>query len=172
MSVKASSQVAPPAVPDAALTELLRYFGRTMAAIKRGGRPVPSVIEQAAEQNCLGPRHGRVLAAVAIERDLSVSELAERLGLGVPTTSLMVGELSRVGLLERSEDARDRRRTLVRLHPDHAQDVERWMLERITPLRRTLERLAPDARVHFLEGWRILADEVQSLVEGEEDASA
>jgi DNA-binding MarR family transcriptional regulator len=167
MGVKQSRQSELAPVEDPQLTELLQQFGRTMAALKRAGRPVPEVIERAAaSERFVGPRHGRVLLAVALERDLSVSQLAERLGLGVPVTSQMVGELSRAGLLERSEDERDRRRTLVRLNPDHAEEIERWMVLRITPLRRTLERLSPVARKHFVAGWHVLAEEMQALVEG------
>jgi DNA-binding MarR family transcriptional regulator len=171
MSVKAPGSANPGV--DVELHELMTLMGRVMPALKRGGSPPPAAFVQAAqllqdavpegEHGSLGPRHGPLLVVVAIERDLSVSELAARVGLSVSTVSLMVGELSRAGLVERLEDDRDRRRTLVRLHPDHAEELEAWMRERLAPLRRTLERLDPVAREHFLDGWRLLAEESGAL---------
>lgn len=167
MAVKGSGS-ADPGV-DYELHELMGLMGRVLPALKRGGSPPPASFTEAArlletqapegEHGSLGPRHGPLLVVIALQRDLSVSELAARVGLSLSTVSLMVGELSRAGLVERVEDARDRRRTLVRLHPDHAEELEGWVRERIGPLRRTLERLDPGAREHFLEGWRMLAEE-------------
>ncbi len=45
---------------------------------------------------------------------LTISQLAKLLGLGNPAASLLVQKLVQEGLVERSEDARDRRRTFVR----------------------------------------------------------
>src|SRR5262249_34832314 len=125
MSVKAVRRDATDVQHD--LHELLALLGRVLPALKRGGGPPPNVLAAAAERAWAGPRHAPVLIMVALQRVLSVSELAERIGLSVSTTSLMVGELSRAGIVERVEDERDRRRTLVRLHPDHADEVTAWM---------------------------------------------
>jgi DNA-binding MarR family transcriptional regulator len=164
-----------PARPDANATEvehdlheLLALLGRVLPALKRGGDP-PNVLVEAAQRASLGPRHAPVLIMAALERDLSISELAERIGLSISTTSLMVGELSRAGIVERIEDERDRRRTLVRLHPDHAAEVVTWMQARIAPVRRTLERLPATTRAHFLEGWRMLDEEVGGALEAERE---
>ncbi|RPI48269.1 MAG: MarR family transcriptional regulator, partial [Chloroflexi bacterium] len=46
---------------------------------------------------------------------LAVSELARSLSVGNPAASILVQQLVDQALVERSEDARDRRRTLVRL---------------------------------------------------------
>jgi DNA-binding MarR family transcriptional regulator len=100
------------------------------------------------------------LLAVAVAGPLSVSELARRLGLGLSTTSAIVGQLSRAGLLERAEDDADRRRTIVRLHDEHSRVIGGWAKQALAPLRRTLERLTPQARAQFIEGWRILNEEV------------
>ena len=81
------------------------------------------------------------LLAVAAAGPLSVSELARRLGLGLSTTSAIVGQLSRAGLLERAEDDADRRRTIVRLHEDYSTALGAWLKQALAPLRGTLERL-------------------------------
>jgi len=94
-----------------------------------------------------------------------VSELAERLGLSLPTTSQLVGELSRAGLLERAEDDRDRRVTLVRLPDAHRELVQDLLLRQAEPVRRTLERLSPRARADFVAGMRILAEESARTLE-------
>jgi DNA-binding MarR family transcriptional regulator len=174
MAVKTSPRASDASGVDGDLHQLLALFGRVIPALKRGGgAQTPAVLLAAvgklhppgpdgAPHGTLGPRHGPLLMIVALERDLSVSELAGRIGLSLSTTSLMVGELSRVGLVERVEDDRDRRRTLVRLHPDHAAEVTAWMRDRIAPVRRALERLDPEVRAHFLEGWRVLDEEVHA----------
>ncbi len=160
MAVKAARSDTDAREVEHDLHELLALLGKVLPALKRGGGDPPNVLVEAAQRASLGPRHAPVLIMAALQRDLSVSELAERIGLSVSTTSLMVGELSRAGVVERVEDDRDRRRTLVRLHPDHAAEVASWMQARIAPIRRTLERLPPPTRAQFLEGWRVLDEEV------------
>jgi DNA-binding MarR family transcriptional regulator len=99
------------------------------------------------------------LIAIATVEPLSVTELATRLGLGLSTTSAIVGDLSRAGLVERAEDETDRRRTMVRLPESHREAIGTWVVRARAPLRSTLERLSPGARRSFMEGWRILHEE-------------
>src|ERR1700728_3958307 len=72
------------------LTQTLRSL-RSLAAAS----PPPVVLLDAKESGSLGKRHFPVLLTVTFAGPLSVSELAERLGLGLSTTSTLVGELSR-----------------------------------------------------------------------------
>jgi DNA-binding MarR family transcriptional regulator len=148
------------------LAELVSYIRPVFGALKRGG-PMPEQFAEAFERAALGPRHVPVLMTVTLAGELggglSVSDLAEQLDLSLSTTSLMVGELSRAGLLERSEDESDRRRTLVRLNGAYREGASEWLQERLDPLRRTLERLTPRARANFLEGFRILAEETARI---------
>lgn len=150
----------PPTEPsvDNDLRVLLEHMRPVFGAIKRGGPP-PAVFHEAFERGALGPRHAPVLMAVALQGEMSVSELAERVNLSLSTTSLLVGELSRAGLVERSEDPNDRRRTIVALNRTYREAAGAWLQERVGMFRRTLERLSPDARANFMEGWRILAEE-------------
>ena len=46
---------------------------------------------------------------------LTISEMARLLGMGNPAASILVQQMVEHGLVERSEDIRDRRRTYVRL---------------------------------------------------------
>lgn len=144
------------------LRELLRMLQPVFRVLKRGG-PVPGPFQEAFEQASLGPRHVPPLMTVTFEGELSVTELADRLALSLSTTSLMVGELSRAGLLERTEDEADRRRTIVRLNEDYREGVDAWLQERLDPFRRTLERLSPRVRANFIEGWRVLGEETARI---------
>ena len=84
-------------------------------------------MRDAMERASLGKRHANVLLAVAAAEPIGVSELAKRLGLLLSSTSTLVGELSRAGLLERAEDDQDRRRTIVRVHEDYRDAMEGWL---------------------------------------------
>jgi DNA-binding MarR family transcriptional regulator len=121
--------------------------------------PAPMPMRDAMERSSLGKRHASALLAVAAAEPIGVSELAKRLGLLLSSTSTIVGELSRAGLVERAEDDQDRRRTIVRVHEDYRDAMEGWLEVAIAPFRHTLERLPPPARAHFMEGWRMLHEE-------------
>jgi DNA-binding MarR family transcriptional regulator len=138
--------------------ELLSLLWETFRGLKHSS-PAPQELRDAAARGSLGPRHMPALLAVAAAGPLSVSELARRLGLGLSSTSAIVGQLDRAGLLVRAEDDTDRRRTIVRLHDDYQGVIGGWAGQTLAPLRSTLERLAPQGRAQFMEGWRILHEE-------------
>jgi DNA-binding MarR family transcriptional regulator len=140
------------------LAELTSLFPVTLHDLK-SAVPAPMPMRDAMERASLGKRHASALLAVAAVEPISVSELAKRLGLLLSSTSTIVGDLSRAGLLERAEDDRDRRRTIVRVHEDYREAMEGWLEIAIAPIRHTLERLSPQARAHFMDGWRILGQE-------------
>jgi DNA-binding MarR family transcriptional regulator len=71
-------------------------------------------------------------------------------------------------MLERAEDEQDRRRTIVRVHEDYRDAMEGWLEVALAPFRTALERLSPQARAHFMEGWRILQEE--AALRGSKDA--
>jgi DNA-binding MarR family transcriptional regulator len=149
--------------------EVLRLLVNVISGLKRGRGEVPNTFREAFEGGGLGPRHVPVLMTVAFGDPLSVGEIAERIGLSLATTSLMVGELDRQGIVVRAEDERDRRRTMVRLHEDHRAIVDAWSAERTSPVLRALARMSPTVRRHFLEGLAVLAAEAQA--DGAADAA-
>ena len=152
------------------LAELTSLVPVTLHDLK-SAVPAPMPMRDAMERSSLGKRHASALLSVAAAEPIGVSELAKRLGLLLSSTSTIVGELSRAGLLERSEDEEDRRRTIVRLHEDYRDVMEGWLEVAMQPIRNTLERLSPRARAHFMEGWRILQEEA-ALRGSDEDQSA
>jgi DNA-binding MarR family transcriptional regulator len=152
------------------LAEFASRLTTTLQDLKSVGPP-PIEIRDAIDRAPLGKRHMPALLAVAAAEPISVTDLAKRLGLLLSSTSTIVGELSRAGLLERAEDDEDRRRTIVRLHEDYRGAMEAWLEVAVAPIRNALERLSPQARAHFMEGWRILQEEA-AFRGSDEDQSA
>ena len=70
--------------------------------------------QQAAEDG-ISPTQGQILAALAVEKRLTGSELAQRLGLKLPTISDSVRVLEEKHLVEREPDPRHPRASLLRL---------------------------------------------------------
>jgi DNA-binding MarR family transcriptional regulator len=143
---------------DVQFETLASLLVQTLRSLAAAGPP-PVALRDAKERASMGKRHLPALLTVTFCGSLSVSELAARLGVGLSTASTLVGELSRAGLIERSEDEADHRRTIVRLDERHRDEVTAWARDAFAPLRRTLERLSPEGRELFLDGWRILHEE-------------
>ncbi|PIB04980.1 MULTISPECIES: MarR family winged helix-turn-helix transcriptional regulator [Streptomyces] len=72
--------------------------------------------------------------------------LAARLEVAPTTVSLMVGELSGKGILERREDPTDRRRRIVSITDAKRPSISAWLSRGATSWRRALEPLTPDQR--------------------------
>jgi DNA-binding MarR family transcriptional regulator len=158
MAVKSDPRSEPRSSVEEDLSELTALIPVTLHELK-SAVPAPMPMRDAMERASLGKRHGPALLAIAAAEPISVSELAKRLGLLLSSTSTIVGELSRAGLVERAEDDEDRRRTIVRVHGEYRDAMEGWLQVALAPIRNTLERLPPQARAHFMEGWRILREE-------------
>jgi DNA-binding MarR family transcriptional regulator len=159
MAVKATGGASTRPLSEQA-RDLVRLFTEVAIGLKRSQPETPPELRERAEQANLGPRHAAPMLALAFEEQLSVSELAQRIGLSLATTSQLVGELSRAGFVERAEDERDRRRTLVRLPEAYRPAIRALLKQQVAPMERTLARLSPEARAHFAEGFRILREEV------------
>ena len=57
----------------------------------------------------------RMMMAIAMSPELSISNAAEVMGLTLPSASKIAVELARAGLVQRKEDSQDRRRSLLSL---------------------------------------------------------
>jgi DNA-binding MarR family transcriptional regulator len=101
------------------------------------------------------------LFALAMGGPASVGELAARLDLAPTTTSLLVNELSRVGLVDRTEDDVDRRRMIVDVRGDLKDPLVELASKRVAAVQRALDRLGPDVRAHLVEGLGVLVEEVE-----------
>lgn len=148
---------------EEALRVTLQALPEVAAGLKRGG--VPTELQFLFTAASLGPRHIPVLSYLLMDGPMTVGELAARLNLSMPTTSLMVGQLSQHGIAERGRDPGDRRRVLVRIADVHRPLVQSWLDQRAEPIRRALARLSPAQRRVFCEGLRMLAEEFTTTVE-------
>lgn len=156
---------------DEQIRELLGLFAGTLKALKQDREEEkPEELRRAFEEGSLGERHFPPLIVLSLEGPLSVTELADRVGLTVATTSLLVGELNRAGLVERTEDENDRRRTIVSLSEEIRKIAEPKIQQHLQPFRRTLERLSPAARAQFMEGMRVLNEEAGGFALGRRPA--
>jgi DNA-binding MarR family transcriptional regulator len=143
-------------------TELLALLSGVLIGLKRkppGSDAEHNELRESFEKAELGERHVGPLLALVLRGPASVSELAERIGLTPATTSLLVGELSRAGLVQRREDEDDRRRTIVSVDESIEEVVRPYLEETLTPLAAGLDRMSKAQKTHFMEGLRILNDE-------------
>ena len=131
----------------------MRLFPRVMRGIRR-------YQDQAVPQTgvSLSSRH---VAALEHLRDgpLSVGALADRLGLTLSTVSGVLADLDQAGLVERSADQADRRRTIVKIRPEAGRVVEEWLDGASAPLARVLDRLDTDERAAFIKAMDMLEAE-------------
>jgi DNA-binding MarR family transcriptional regulator len=127
---------------------LLLLLPRVVSRVKR--LPVPEDLESLT----LAPRHLSLLAYLLFDGEMGVNELAGRLELAPATASLMVGELSRQGVVDRREDDADRRRTIVSIAPAYRAGVDGWLNKSAGAWRKALEPLSPAQRVMFIDTLR------------------
>jgi len=147
---------------EAELDELVLLLPQILRAIRRdiGGVSLPEGLRPLFLDTPLGPRHIPALVFLYHDGPMGVGELAGRLGVGLTAASQMVGDLDRVGLVERRQDEADRRRTIVDIAAAARSEVARWVETRERPMRRTLAELTPLERMAFLKGLRILRREL------------
>ena len=144
-------------------TDLLTLLSGVIVGLKKSppkSSPKHDELRDAFEKSELGERHVAPLIALTIGGPASVSELAERIGLTPATTSLLVGELSRAGFVQRQEDEADRRRTIVSVDKSIQDVVLPSLGQTLEPLDRALARMSAAQRRHFMDGLRILNEEI------------
>lgn len=143
---------------------MLSLMPHLITAVRGVWRAVPEGIQEVLDESGgLGPRHARVLAQLVLFGPQSVSELSKRLGLTLATTSLMTGELSQAGLVERREDPADRRRTIVSVSDDFGDELAPFFESRVNLVSNVIAGLEPTERDAFLKGLRLLIAEIDAL---------
>ncbi|MEQ4724111.1 MarR family winged helix-turn-helix transcriptional regulator [Nonomuraea sp. B19D2] len=130
---------------DDGIRTLLLLMPRMVGRVKRLG--VPPELQSLS----LAPRHLSLLAYLLFDGPMTVNELASRLEVAPATVSLMVGDLSRKGVLDRREDDADRRRTIVSIADRHAESINEWLGYGATAWRQALEPLTPEQRRMFVD---------------------
>lgn len=145
-----------------AARQLLLAFSRLLRGKRQEG-DLPVQLREMVHRGELAPRHLAALAIVVLEGPLTVTELAHREGLALTTASLLVSQLAEAGLVERREDAVDRRRTVVSVAPEHRQESAAVLEARLAPLRRALDRMGPERAAVLLEGLEIVTEELEAV---------
>jgi DNA-binding MarR family transcriptional regulator len=100
------------------------------------------------------------LLQISQDAPVGMSELAERMNVSLATMSQVVTDLEEWGLVERTSDPADRRRTLVSVATEHRPTIRALFEQRLRPLDRTLRRLEPDERLALIRGLTVLAEEL------------
>ncbi|MFF2629833.1 MarR family transcriptional regulator [Kitasatospora griseola] len=131
--------------PDAVRAMLL-LMPRVAARVKRIAVPDALAGFQ------LAPRHLSLLSYLVYDGPMPVGTLAARLEVAPTTVSLMVGDLTRQGVLERRPDPEDRRRTIVSLTSDPATRtaVEHWLANGAAAWQAAFAPLTPTERAVFV----------------------
>ncbi|MFD9323477.1 MarR family winged helix-turn-helix transcriptional regulator [Streptomyces sp. NPDC060053] len=145
---------------DEAIRALLLLMPRMVGRAKR--IRVPEELQSLA----LAPRHLSLLSYLLFDGPMTVNDLAARLEVAPTTVSLMVGELSRKGILERREDESDRRRRIVSITAGKRPSIDSWLARGADAWRQVLNPLAPEQRQMFV---RTLQAYEAAMADGEDD---
>ena len=129
---------------DATVRDLLLLMPRMVGRAKRLG--VPAALESME----LAPRHLSLLSFLLFDGPMTVTELAARLEVAPTTVSLMIGDLSRKGVVERREDDADRRRRIVSISPSSRPAIAAWLAPGAAAWRKALAPLSDAERALFV----------------------
>ena len=108
----------------------------------------------------LSPRHVAALQQLR-GGPVTVSELAARLGLTLPTVSGVLADLDRADFIERQPDPADRRRTIVAITAARAALIGEWLDGAASPIARVLDKLSPSEQEAFLKAMGLLEAELR-----------
>jgi DNA-binding MarR family transcriptional regulator len=145
---------------DVLASQVLLAFARLARGPHRRDSAMPSHVEALLKSGFLAPRHVGAFAVIALGGPMTVSELARQEGFALSTASLLVTQLAEAGLVERHEDATDRRRTVVSVAPEHRRESQQVLDSKLAPLRRALRRMGPRRARALLDGLDIVVEEV------------
>lgn len=93
----------------------------------------------------------RTLLILAEEGPLVIGQIAQKLGVGLSTGGHLVDRLVQAGLADRTEDSKDRRRTLAQLTPQ-GEDLYSRLLDRMHYLQTWIQKLNEDELAALLRG--------------------
>jgi DNA-binding MarR family transcriptional regulator len=144
------------AMPTTESSDLLFALGAVVRRLKH--RPLPE--HHSLSGVPFAPRHVSTLLQISQDAPVGMSELAVRMNVSLATISQVVTDLEEWGLVERTTDPADRRRTLVSVVAEHQPTIRAIFEQRLRPLNRTLRRLEPDERAALIRGLTVLSEEL------------
>jgi DNA-binding MarR family transcriptional regulator len=120
----------------------------------------------------IAPRHVAALGHIVREQPVGMTELAGRMNTSLASMSTIVTELEDLGLVERTPDPLDRRRTQVSVCAEHQESVQNLYEQRVAPIGRSLSRSTPGEREALVRFLHTLCDELdRAIVEAGEDTT-
>lgn len=128
-----------------------RRIGEALAGVLRAGHASRFHERVAEEAGVACDRTGFVLLAKVMDAPARVSQLADRIGLDVSTTSRKVAELEAAGLVERTHDPADRRAAVISPTPAADELVARMRDARDRAFRQMLAGWDPADRTRLAE---------------------
>jgi len=152
------NRTAPAPVTDAELATIGPLIPAFLRAEWQAAPAVPEILKAMS----LGRRHLNVLVILSLSGPINVGELSRRLGVAHATASLLVGELSRAGVVQRAEDEADRRRTIVSLAEKHRREIMEFLTRRTGFARQALSALTPSERAAFVKGMRAMISALEA----------
>ncbi len=84
-------------------------------------------------------------------KEMSVSEISNRLGVNLATASVSVTQLANFGIVERKEDPEDHRRTIVSISEAYLKIASDINAEKVVPMRRALGEMGEERSNLLLE---------------------
>ncbi len=113
------------------------------------------------------PRHVMALFHLAINGPMSVSELANNLGVTLTTASLSVTQMATSELVIRKEDPSDHRRTIVSVSPNIEPIIKEVFTTKVQALEKGLAVLGPKRSEAFLRDLELLLEAIEAQGETE-----
>jgi DNA-binding MarR family transcriptional regulator len=134
---------------------LMQLFPRVTRGMRRWqNRAAPAVTVP------LGPRHVAALQQLR-GGPVTVSELAVRLDLSLPTVSGVLADLDRADFIDRQPDPADRRRTIVAITSAQSALIGEWLDGAASPIARVLGKLSASEQEAFLKAMDLLEAELR-----------
>ena len=146
--------------PAPEATDLFIALGAVVKRLRRNPLPGSDDAHSTLTRFEPAPRHIHALLHIAADGPIGMTELADRLRVSLATMSQLVTELGDFGLIERTTDTADRRRTLVSVAEAHKPLVQAILDNRMRPLARTLRRLSADDGAALVRGLLVLSEEL------------
>ena len=107
----------------------------------------------------------RTLFCLAEGGPMVIGHLAHRLGIGVSTGGHLVDKLVHAGLVERTEDPEDRRRTLARLTPAGEEFCARLFDTMGRQMPSLIREMSEEDQAALLQGLRALARVIEKKMQ-------
>jgi DNA-binding MarR family transcriptional regulator len=103
----------------------------------------------------------QAIKAVRREKEVTISRIAELLGVSAPSASVMVDRLVEKGILIRERSREDRRKVVVHISPEAVEDINRVE----TAILKTFEDIVRSIGLENSRKWFEVLERVKGVIE-------